>query len=438
MSKKKRWLIATLGLVFAIVLSSVYTMYAKRNITIHFGMFAGSNWDVPNGNSYEIFEDAIARFEKKYPNVKVEFVSGIQKEDYSEYMAQKALSGTTPDVFMTLGEDFSTFAASGVLENLDHWIEKDRSFSLRDYYDASLQAGEYHGSQYALPFESVPTLMFVNKTLLEKEGIEMPRNDWTWEDFYRICKQVSKDVDGDGQLDQFGVYGYDWQVAAYSNGVSVFNRDGTSANMNTQSMKTSVEFTQRLNALLSGNSVVRSQDFDEGNVVFCPMQFSQYRAYMPYPWRVKKYSNFEWDCIALPAGPNGDNVSEVSTLSMGMSAKSKNKQYAWEFLKMLTYDETTQKNIFVHSQGVSTLKKINQSEDVIKAMVQDNPGNSKFEMRILNEVMQNGECQLRFKKYDDAMSMVDNEIYRIINTVDIDLGSELNVLQHKIDVYLKE
>lgn len=438
MSKKKRWLIAILGLVFAIVLSSVYRIYAKRNITIHFGMFAGSNWDVPNGNSYEIFEEAITRFEKKYPNVKVEFVSGIQKEDYSEYMAQKALNGTTPDVFMTLGEDFSTFAASGVLENLDDWIEKDSTFSLRDYYDASLQAGEYHGSQYALPFESVPTLMFVNKTLLEKEGIEMPRNDWTWEDFYRICKQVSKDVDGDGQLDQFGVYGYDWQVAAYSNGVSVFNRDGTSANMNTQSMKTSVEFTQRLNALLSGNSVVRAQDFDEGNVVFCPMQFSQYRAYMPYPWRVKKYSNFEWDCITLPAGPNGGNVSEVSTLSMGMSAKSKNKQYAWEFLKMLTYDETTQKNIFVHSQGVSTLKKINQSEDVIKAMVEDNPGNSKFEMRILNDVMQNGECQLRFKKYDDAMSMIDNEIYRIINTVDIDLGSELNALQHKIDVYLKE
>ncbi len=438
MKNKKIWFIVSILLVFIITLSSVYVTYSNRNITITFGMFAGSNWDVPNGNSYEIFEDAIARFEKENPNVKVEFVSGIQKDDYSEYIAQQALNAQTPDVFMTLGEDFSTFAASGVLENLDDWITKDKSFSLSDYYDASLQAGEYNNSQYALPFESVPTLMFVNKTLLQKEGIAMPDNNWTWKDFYQICNQVTKDVDQDGQIDQFGVYGYDWQVAAYSNGASIFSNDGTSSYMNTPSMNASIAFTQRLNGLLKGRNIARAQDFDEGNVVFCPMQFSQYRAYMPYPWRVKKYSNFEWDCITLPAGPSGDNVSEVSTLSMGMSAKSKHKQYAWEFLKMLTYDETTQKNIFQYSQGVSTLKKVNQSEDVIKMMVADNPGNSKFEMRILNDVMENGECQLRFKKYKDAVSMIDNEVYRIINVSDIDIAAELNALQHKIDVYLKE
>ena len=31
--------------------------------------------------------------------------------------------------------------------------------------------------------------MFVNKTLLQKEGIKVPDNDWTWDDFYRICEK---------------------------------------------------------------------------------------------------------------------------------------------------------------------------------------------------------------------------------------------------------
>ena len=49
--------------------------------------------------SYYILNDAIQRFEEQYPNVKVRFESGIMKEDYSEWLAEKMLSGDTPDVF---------------------------------------------------------------------------------------------------------------------------------------------------------------------------------------------------------------------------------------------------------------------------------------------------------------------------------------------------
>ena len=31
--------------------------------------------------------------------------------------------------------------------------------------------------------------MFVNKTLLQKEGIKVPDNDWTWDDFMTSVKQ---------------------------------------------------------------------------------------------------------------------------------------------------------------------------------------------------------------------------------------------------------
>ena len=43
----------------------------------------------------------------------------------------------------------------------------------------------YHKNrQYALPFESNPVLMCVNKDLLEKEGIAIPKEGWTLEEFY--------------------------------------------------------------------------------------------------------------------------------------------------------------------------------------------------------------------------------------------------------------
>ena len=64
-----------------------------------------------------------------------------------------------------------------------------------------------------------------------------------------------------------------------------------------------IEFVRKLNLLNRGQNVT-SEMFDKGKVAFCPMMFSEYRTYKPYPWSVKKYSNFEWDCLPMPAGPS--------------------------------------------------------------------------------------------------------------------------------------
>ena len=49
-------------------------------------------------------------------------------------------------------------------------MEKDPDFDEEKYFSSSLRSGQYGEVQYALPYETVPTLMFVNKTLLAKEG----------------------------------------------------------------------------------------------------------------------------------------------------------------------------------------------------------------------------------------------------------------------------
>ena len=61
------------------------------------------------------------------------------------------------------------------------------------FFDTVLDIGKYHESQYALPYEVVPTLMFVNKTLLEQEGIEVPNENWTWSTMEQIVDQITKD-----------------------------------------------------------------------------------------------------------------------------------------------------------------------------------------------------------------------------------------------------
>lgn len=436
MMKYKGRQITLAVLCFSLVLALVYYDAANKVITLRLGIFSGSNWDVPNGASYEFYEDVIARFEKNFPGVKVEFQSGLRKEEYADWISKEVLKGSAPDVFLVPSEDFSIFSEVGLLKSLTRYTIDDKNYKEDIYYDASYQAGVYKDELYALPLESVPTLMFVNKTLLEKEGIEVPNTKWTWKEFYEICKKVTKDTNNDGTLDQYGVFDYGWKEAAFSNDVTLFSKDGQNAYVNSEELEESINFIRSIQKL-SVNATITSQQFDEGKVAFCPMQFSQYRAYMPYPWRVKKYSNFEWDCIPLPSGTSGDNTSQVETLSVGMSSTSSHKKLAWELLKMLSQDAQTQGEIFHTSQGVSVVKEVTQSEAAMEAIMKDNPGNSNFKMWVLNDVMQKGRVQPSFKNYSAAMDLIDTEMYRIINS-NTDISTQLTALQHNIESVLKE
>ena len=190
-----------LGLLISVVLGISMLLPKQGKKVITFGMFSGNQSDVPNDDCYKIIDETIEEFEQEYPNVEIRYISGILKEDYSEWLSRQSLNGTLPDVFMVLPEDFTTFASVGVLKNLDTMLEADSSFREQDFYQGCYDAGEYQGHQYALPYESVPTLMLVNKTLLKKNNIVLPDNSWTWDDFYDICKKITKDIDGDGKTD---------------------------------------------------------------------------------------------------------------------------------------------------------------------------------------------------------------------------------------------
>ena len=113
------------------------------------------------------------------PGVKIKYVSGIKKEDYSEWLAERFVDGDEPDIFMVLAEDFNLYASIGGLMNLEYFIADDENFSADVYYPAAFDFGKYENISYALPAESTLTFMFVNKTLLAKEGIALPKNDWT-------------------------------------------------------------------------------------------------------------------------------------------------------------------------------------------------------------------------------------------------------------------
>lgn len=415
----------------------IYGQNIRRPQVLEFGMFGDSYWEVANADGYVIIDKAIKKFEKLHPEIKIHYYSGIPKDDYEEWLARKILKGDAPDVFMILSEDFSHMVSLGLLENLDKEIQEDKSVEIRDYYETSLEAGKIDDRQYALPYETVPTLMFVNKTLLEKEGIPVPDADWSWDDLYRICKKVTKDLDGDGRLDQFGTYNYGWLEALYSNDGKIFDPQGKKCYLTSERAEESVRFIQRINELYQGEKVTR-ETFDAGNVAFMPLSFAEYRTYKTYPYKIKKYSDFQWDCITLPAGSMGDNISRVDSLLIGISSESRQKDMAWEFLKMLTNDREIQMELFRYSQGASVLKEVTNSKEAEEILKKDTEKSDKIiDHNLLNQVIMNGRVVKEFPKYKEAMALAEGEVSKLYDS-STNVESALKITQRMVTNLLEK
>ena len=428
--KKRMWKWIAAALSVLITWLFLAGCFGNKETVLTIGVYAGSYWNTPNGNSYQILDDAIALFEQSHPGVKVEYVSGIPADDYSEWLAGQILMGTEPDLYFVLPEDFDLLVSSGALAQLDKRIAEDPEFDTTVYYEPCLRSGQFEGRQYALPYESVPTIMFVNKTLLETNGIAMPDNDWTWEDFYNICEQVTNV----GRR-QYGVYGYSWLHAMYSNGASLFSEDGRSCFLTEEKVLESIQFAKRLSELNGGYNV-SSRDFDVGRVAFCPLHYSEYRAYQPYPWRVKKYSAFQWDCVSMPAGASGANISELHTKMLGISSRTRHEDLAWHFCKLLSIDEDVQRKLYTQSHGISPLRTVAEDPELLLQIHHDIPEGSGFSPEMIHQIMSNAVVAPKFDAYSQAMIMVESAIQEAANN---QLGqSGMLLAESEINIFLNK
>jgi len=430
--RKKVFIVSVITILVVTISVIAYQNMKPQKTILRFGMFTGSNWNVASADSFKIIDKAIEQFEAKHPDVEVVYEGGISKEDYSEWLSARLLEGTMPDVFMIKSTDFDKFSSLHAMKNLDSLIAHDPEFSREAFFSTALNAGNYAESQYALPYEVVPTLLFVNKTLLKSEEIEMPKENWTWEDMYEICEKVTKDTDGDGSIDQFGTYNYNWLNAVHSNGGDLVDKTSGKWNFTTENTLAAISYVKRLQVLNEGYKVTQ-EDFNQGKVAFMPLTFAEYRTYKTYPYRVKKYTSFQWDCITFPAGTTGENTSEVDALLMGISNNTKQEKLAWEFLKMLTYTEETQMDIFQDSQGVSVLRNVMQSEeakDIIKENMDDNE--QVINTTLLGNIIEKGVNSPKTQEYEQVIRLADSEIMRIIEEGK-NIESSMKIFQRNIE-----
>ena len=118
-AQRKIAFVLLVGLVVALL---VTWLVQRSSPVLTVGIFAGSNWGVPQGEPYAVIDRAIEKFEERHPGVRVVYVSGIRREDYPEWLAAQFLKGEEPDVFLLPTEDFELYAERGALMEITPFV----------------------------------------------------------------------------------------------------------------------------------------------------------------------------------------------------------------------------------------------------------------------------------------------------------------------------
>ncbi|MFF3262448.1 ABC transporter substrate-binding protein [Streptomyces sp. NPDC002932] len=278
-------------------------------------------------------------FEKTHPDIDVR----VQTAPFDSYFTQLQTSvagGTAPDVFELNQDNFASYAESGALADLG---ALSRTGATKNAFTgSSLRAFAYDGKQYGLPSSFSTELLFYNKDLFDKAGLDYPTDDWTWQDEQHAAQKI-QDLGG-------GVFG-DFQHTSYleftkalaQNGGSFLSADGTKPAFDSAAgvaaakwLTGKVGTTMPTQAQIGGATDYDTKLFTEGKLGM----------WHSGSWFFPTVADFRihWDVAPEPAAKRKANSVFQNTLAL--SSQSRNRDAAWEWMSYLTTSqEVAQKRI---------------------------------------------------------------------------------------------
>lgn len=291
---------------------------------------------------YAILEEA---FEAANPDIDlvVEIIDGIS---YARKLPVMIASGTAPDIFEAVLEragSFGSYANKEAYVDLGPLVERD-GVDLNDWFPEVLASCYYDGVLYNLPKKlNAPAAVHINLDLFDAAGIPYPDRDWTWDDALDMARQMTKDFDGDGRIDQWGMA---WPLAQGSEPAIIRGWQHTRDNGRQINIDQPLfyESLQWMADLVHKHRVAPSLEETEGSGLPGYLLFTTGKVAIQSGgrWQTAIYKReigdrFRWDTVWMPV----KDLSEprnytIGTEAWGIYRQSDNVDAAWEVLKWIS------------------------------------------------------------------------------------------------------
>ncbi len=277
-------------------------------------------------------------FEARYPGLDVQLLEqsgAVGQQDKARFLLAGELQLDVTRIDVT---EFGAYLGEGALVDLAPYFDADPTWRADEYLPVVDGLRDARGHLYGLPSTFTPYVMYFNRDLLRAAGVDEPREGWTWEQFLAACRATTRDVDGDGRTDQWGVSLTQWLQALtpwiWQNGGELLDERAQRSRLHEPEVVGALEFvrsllhTERVASFDASFEVTFSQGlFQAGRAAFYgPVGYWE-------TYRFKYIDAFEWDVAPLPRGARAATAIAMTAYVVPRTARE--PELAYQFIRAL-------------------------------------------------------------------------------------------------------
>lgn len=275
-------------------------------------------------------------FMAEHPNIKIE----TMVEPWSDYFTkiQTLWASGDPSVIPDVLFLWPTprYAAEGVLENLDPYIEKS-GYNLDDYWPGLLESAKYQGSVYGLPRDIEVNILYYNKDIFDEAGVAYPDETWTWDDLVAAAEKLTvKDASGNTTRYALAAEGGKYPKWVNQNGGAILD-DYRNPSKCMLDAPASVEAIKFFADLMNNGYAMRPADLSQAGGDAAVFMSGQAAMILQNSSRISAFNaaDMNYDVAVVPIPKGGKRWNGAGGAAWVMSSASDNKEEAWTFISWL-------------------------------------------------------------------------------------------------------
>jgi multiple sugar transport system substrate-binding protein len=261
----------------------------------------------------------------------------------------------------------SIYETSNLWADIGDLIDRDAAdLNLDDFDTASFDIYKLGDKRIAVPLGVYPSMMFVNETLFNEAGVELPPLEygaWTWDDVRDLGMQLTRDANGvylgEAGFDpgKIEVFGYDPFWANFRRSFELFSPtdagvaiDGDTV-MATFNQEAMVQACEWFHQGIYVDQFVPDADTDTaiGTGVSNPFASGRFAMGVSHTWMLGQgmkdgvEAGFadDWNVYPVPTAPNGITTAPIHADTFAIMAGYSHREEAWQVLKWLTSPEVS-------------------------------------------------------------------------------------------------
>ena len=254
------------------------------------------------------------------------------------------------------------YAAEGVLENLDPYIQ-EAGYNLEDYWPGLLESATYEESIYGFPRDIGFSVLYYNKDLFDAAGVEYPTEEWRWDDLAAAAEALT--VTDGNRTTQYGlaIEGGKYAEWVNENNGSILD-DMRNPSACTLDEPAALEGIQFFSDLLENGYAMRDADLGQAGGDAGVFLSGQAAMIIQNSSRVSAFNEAEmnYDVAVVPFAEDGRRWGSAGGAAWVMSAGSDNKDEAWTFLEWLQSADGGQLAYTEAGEIFPALKSVAQSD----------------------------------------------------------------------------